>query len=129
MDTNDKWITIKSKSDEDNPRSKGYRRIKLGKGGKIVGGDVPKEVKGKKIGGKEFYEFLKATGMIIEHFKQLPAYKHLFSKHYIKLKEIMENKRKIKARLKKLMKSRISFGSNNNKPKPLFDLENELKNL
>lgn len=62
MNANDKWITIKSKSDEDNPRSKGYRRIKLGKGGKIVGGDVPKEVKGKKIGGKEFKEGLKKAG-------------------------------------------------------------------
>jgi hypothetical protein len=48
-----KWVTVKSKSEE----GKG-RKILLGKGGIIKGGNTPKELQGTKIGSKEMKEKL-----------------------------------------------------------------------
>lgn len=69
----DGWITVKSKNSEEGEREKkGYRRILLGPGGKIKGGDVPKEVQGKKIGSKEAKETLKKVSEKTEQKESKP---------------------------------------------------------
>ena len=61
-----KWVTVKSKSGE----GKG-RKILLGKGGVIKGGNTPKSVQGTKIGSKEMEQKLKkeAKKKNIQYFR------------------------------------------------------------
>jgi hypothetical protein len=62
----EKWVTVKSKSGE----GKG-RKILLGKGGIIKGGNTPKSVQGTKIGSKEMKEKLKkeAKKKTLQYFR------------------------------------------------------------
>lgn len=54
LTTDDRWITIKGKGSEgEEEEGKGYRRVLLGPGGKVKGGDLPKETHGKKLGEAE----------------------------------------------------------------------------
>lgn len=59
----DGWITIKSKGEEgeEGGEGKGYRRILLGQGGKILGGDLPRKEQGKELG-KAMVELKKEGG-------------------------------------------------------------------
>lgn len=45
--TTDGWVTLKSDNDRG---EEGYRRVLIGPGGKVQGGDLPKEVQGKTLG-------------------------------------------------------------------------------